>query len=231
MSWESKTDYCGIAATNLLVKSSTENRSGQYLEKLGQDGAIAVTKPFGTENATPSNEYVISGALSLSVQPGKVTTVSQKRYALQSVSVKTGAGIEPTVSASSVQIESTSDGVDAKFEAVSLSLSPEEIAQQVIAGAFTLSGTGCELVETQTDVSCTVSPHTKNGDPVASGVHTAHVTVQVTIGQYGTTVPTLTAGTGWDISSPLTCDDPDADMPTWTATLSKPIAKATASQS
>ena len=36
----------------------------------------------------------------------------------------------------------------------------------------------------------------------------------------------LAAEEGWDVSSPLTCTDPDSDLPEWTAVLSKPLAKS-----
>ena len=61
MSWESKTDYCGFdnstgdnAPSTILVKTSTPNNSGQYLEKHSRDGAYiaAGCKAFG-ERAAP----------------------------------------------------------------------------------------------------------------------------------------------------------------------------------
>ena len=45
--------------------------------------------------------------------------------------------------------------------------------------------------------------------------------VQITIQQTSSTAPTLTAGTDWTITAPLTCSSPDADYPSWTATLSR----------
>ena len=41
MSWDTKTDYCGLAVDGKLqIKSATMNRSGQYLEKLGKNAAV-----------------------------------------------------------------------------------------------------------------------------------------------------------------------------------------------
>ena len=60
MSWELKKDYCGLgggASPVLKVKSANKNASSQFLEKLGQDGAIAFSKLYGDKNASPSNEY------------------------------------------------------------------------------------------------------------------------------------------------------------------------------
>ena len=140
MSWESKTDYCGLSdGTILQIKSSNENRGSQYLEKLGQNGAIAATKLYGTNNASPSCEYTIKKAGNVTVQIGKITTVDNKRYALQQVVYTTGAGQEPTLTATSVQVESTTDGEDRMFEPVTLAVDPEETAQVVLSAA-TVSG-------------------------------------------------------------------------------------------
>lgn len=228
MSWDSKIDYCGLADTGKLqIKASTMNRSGQYLEKLGADGAIAATKSFGVQDS-PSCEYTVLSSFTLTGKKlGAVTEVDGKCYALQSIHYETASGAEPKFSANSVQVE---DGATAggKFDVPGLELSPDEVAA-ILLSAFTLTGTGCELTKCAADVSCTVGTHKVNGVTVASGSHSAHVQISVTIGQYGDVEPTLTAAEGWDVSSPLTCSDPDSDFPEWTATLSKPIAKATGS--
>ena len=231
MSWESKKDYCGLGGEILKVKSANKNASSQFLEKLGQDGAIAFSKLYGDKNASPSNEYTILKAGTITVQIGKVTTVDGKRYALQSVSVKRTAGGEPTVSATAVRIEDTTDGVDQKFDPVTLHVDPEEVADFPISIGDAIGGNDCEITEVTTDVSGTVSPHTVNGDPVASGVHSGKVEVSVTVGQYGDAAPTAAAkGGDFEKSQELTVVDPDSDMPIWTVKYMKPIAKATSSK-
>lgn len=232
MSWETKTDYCGLAVANkIVIKSSTMNRSGQYLEKPGKSGAIVATKAFGTLDA-PSCEYAIQAAHSFTagaIKIGQITTVDGKRYALQSLHYENGAGIEPVFSATAQQIESTSDGTTRTMDVPAFSISPDEAAEMVMSAA-TVGGTGCELTKVTLDVSANVNNHTVKGVPVASDVTQGRATVQVEILQTSSTEPTLTAGTGWDISEPLTCNDPDADLPTWTAKLSKPLAYTQASQ-
>ena len=231
MSWESKPDYCGLGGLVLKVKSANKNASSQFLEKLGQDGAIAATKLYGDKNASPSNEYTILKAGTISVQIGKVTTVDGKRYALASVVVKKTAGGEPTVSATAVRIEDTTDGEDQKFEAVTLNVDPEETAEFAI-GTNPVSGDDCEVTEVTTTVSGTVSPHTVNGDPVASGVHSGKVEVDVTVGQYGEDTPEFAddMGTGFDKSAIENPDEPDSDLPSWTVKYEKPLAKASSTQ-
>jgi len=231
MSWESKTDYCGLAINGkLIVKSSNENRSGQYLEKTGANGAICATKAFGTANASPSNEYAVIDDISFTagqISLGAVTTQNQKKYMLQSVSVSTGSATEPTFSATCVQVE---DGATTgnRFQVPAFDLSADDIAQ-ILFAAFTLGGSGCELTQCNAEISCTVGLHTVNGDPKASDPHTAHLQVTATILQADTAAPTVTPGSGWDVSSPLSCDDPDADLPTWSVTLTKPLTKTAGS--
>lgn len=229
MSWESKTDYCGLAsggnATYIQIKGANENRSSQYLKKLGQEGEIVATKLYGTHNASPSCEYTIKKAGNITVQIGKVTTIDGNRYALQQVVLTTAAGSEPTLTATSVQIESTTDGEDRMFEAVTLAVNPEETAQVVLSAA-TVSGTSCEITGSTCTISGTVSPHTVNGDPVASGVHSGEVEVDLTVGQYGDTAPTFAAGTNFELSQSATVNDPDSDMPEWTAKFTKPLELA-----
>lgn len=226
MSWETKQDYCGLAAEGKLqIKSATMNRSGQYLEKLGRNAAIAATKAFGV-NDSPNCEYIIESAHKLTgVKLGKIVTADGKKYALQSVKYETGAGTEPKLTAVSREVEASAD--DSKcnhFLVPDIELSPEEVAE-IIAGAFSLEGDGCELTKCSAEASCTVSPHTVNGVPVASDVHSGHIQVSVTVGQYGEDAPVLKVADGWDVSSPLTCTDPDSDLPEWTATLSNPLSK------
>jgi hypothetical protein len=226
MSWESKTDYCGLAVANkVVIKSSTMNRSGQYLEKTGASGAIVATKPYGTLDA-PSCEYAIKAANSFAagaIKLGAVTTVDNKRYALQSVHYECGAAQEPVFSGTAQEIEATTDGTQRTFDVPAFDISPDEIAA-IIMSAATLGGAGCELTKATMDASATVNNHTVNGVPVASGVSQGKVTVALEILQTSTTAPTVTAASGWDVSSPLSCNDPDSDLPTWTVTLSKPLA-------
>ena len=226
MSWESKKDFCGLAsggnATYIQIKGSNENRSSQYLEKLGQEGEIVATKLYGTNNASPSCEYTIKKAGDIAVQIGKVMTVDGKRYALQQVVYTSAAGSEPTLTATAVQIESTTDGEDREFEEVTLHVDPEETAQVTLSAA-TVSGTSCEITGATTPISGTVSPHAVNGDPVSAGVHSGKAEVELTVGQYGDTEPTFTAGTGFELSQSATVNDPDSDMPEWTAKFTKPL--------
>ena len=231
MSWETKTDYCGLENANTLkCKGSNMNAGGEYLEKAGQSGAICATKPYGA-NGSPSCEYSILKPGTLTgVKLGAVTTVDGKRYALESFTYSTGADEEPSFSAQARLIETTSDTTQRTFDVPALDISPDEAAAMAWSAA-TLGGNGCELVKCEAVAESSVKVHTVNSTPVASDCTKGRLRVSLTILQTSTTAPTVTPGTDWDMSSPLTCDDLDADMPTWTCALSKPLAYTTNSNS
>lgn len=92
-------------------------------------------------------------------------------------------------------------------------------------GAFAYTGTGCFLTEASYTVQATIGKATVDGDPVASDVTEGMIEASVTITQTGSTEPTLSAGTDWQITSPLACTNPDANYPTWAATLTKYLEK------
>ncbi len=200
MSWETKTDYAGLAVTGkLIAKASNLNKSGQYIEKHGHNGDYVEDKAFGLRSA-PTTEYVVADDVSLaSVALGTVTTVDGKKYALESISISTGADQEPTVSATSAEVAS-GGATRNTFAVPTIALSPDQIAQEPIASAFTLSGASCELTGCSVEVSCKVGTNDKNGDPQAHDVTNGHVVINLTISQYGSTVPTVTPGSGWKVS-------------------------------
>ena len=252
MSWESKQDYCGLAidtdGTNgqgadhsLPVKSATEGRQCQYLEKHGKNGDYKATKVFG-DRASPSNAYTVAGEVEITGKAlGTVNTVDAKKYALESIKWSTGADAEPMFDATAQQV-----AVDAAtrntFRIPDFKISPDHVAQIPAfkwdddgdyEPAFSLpAGTtqspknvGVELTQVSGEISCSVKTNDKNGSPQAHDVTNGHIVLQITLGQYGEQKPELSTGDGWDVSGALTCDDPDSDMPTWTATLTRPLEK------
>ncbi len=139
MSWDKKEDYCGLAVEDKLIcKASNQNRGLQTLEKNGRLGQIAATRYFADVGA-PSCDYTVASALEFKdLRLGAVTAVDGRNYALQSISVKTSAGAEPTFSATSQQVEDTAAKATANTFAVpEFSLSPDEVAQ-FLFNAFTL---------------------------------------------------------------------------------------------
>lgn len=239
MSWESKTDYCGLAVANkLLAKSANPNTTAQYLEKHGANGDYKATKVFGQRDA-PANTYTIADDVTITGKAlGTVTTVDTKKYALESIKWSTGSDQEPTFDAAAKEVAGATHNT---FAIPEFSISPDQVAQipsfkfpvsgggqATSVAAFSISGTNCELTACGGEISCSVKTNDKNGLPQAHDVTNGHIVLNITIGQYGDTPPTITPGTGWDVSSPLNCDDPDSDTPTWTATLTHPLTKTMA---
>ena len=234
MSWETKLDYCSLAVEGkLLVKNSSEGKTCQYLEKTGRLGAYAATRVFG-ERATPSNSYTVADSVTVQGKAlGSVASVNGKKFALQSIKWSTGSDQEPTFEGSAAQVGDAA-ATRNTFEVPEFCISPDQVAQIPefkFAGetecqpAFTLAGGGCELTACGGEIACKVGTNDKNGYPYAHDVTTGKITLNVTIGQYGESAPELVPADGWDMSSPLTSDDPDSDMPTWTCTLSRPLVK------
>ena len=242
MSWEAKQDYCGLAIANSLsVKSANEGRTAQYLEKHGRLGDYKATKVFGNR-ASPTNSYTVEAEATITGKNlGDVTTVEQKKYMLHSIRFTTGADAEPTFEGSSAQVE---DGAELRnyFEVPAFKISPDHVAQipafkwsddGEFVPAFSLpegtqqtpTNVGVELTQVSGEISASPKTNDRNGDPKAHDVTNGHVVLQLTLGQYGVQPPTITPGDGWDMSAPTTVDDPDSDMPTWTCTLSRPLAK------
>ena len=246
MSWEAKQDYCGLAIANALtVKSATEGRTAQYLEKHGANGDYKATKVFGNR-ASPTNAYTVEAEATVTGKKlGGITTVDSKKFMLTGVKFSTGADAEPTVEGSAMEVESAA-AVRNYFDIPEFKISPDHVAQipsfkfpvpqgqtAEFVPAFSLpAGTqqaptnvGVELTQVSCEISCSGKTNDKNGDPKAHDVTNGHIVIQLTLGQYGEQVPTITPGDGWDMSAPNTVDDPDSDMPTWTCTLSRPLEK------
>lgn len=243
MSWENKQDYCECEIEGkLLVKTANLNRQGQYLEKHGALGSYKAKKAFG-ETANPANTYTIEAKFAFEDgKLGNVQTVDGKCYALETVKWSTGADQEPTFEATAHQVE---DGAQTTnyFAIPEFELSPDHIAQipafkfgdADAVPAFSLpAGTqqepknvGCELTKCDGEVSCSVKTNDKNGYPYAHDVTNGHIVLQITIGQYGEQTPEITPAAGWEISSPLTVDDPDSDMPTWSGSLTYSLLEKT----
>lgn len=95
----------------------------------------------------------------------------------------------------------------------------------MLFSAFTYGGTGCFLTDASYTLQASIGKATVNGEPVASDVTEGMIEASVTFTQTGAAEPTLSAGTDWQITSPLACTNPDANYPTWSATLTKYLQK------
>lgn len=102
MAFAAKVDLVGIATTGLSLRSNGQNATNSVLQIPGADGSILGDEVYGHVKA-PNCEYAITGNLTLAnIELGKCYSTP---YALNNVHVTTGAGQEPTVTATAVQIE------------------------------------------------------------------------------------------------------------------------------
>ena len=221
MSLAVATDYFGLVDSALVLVSSTENRSAQNVEALDQRGDIISRDIFG-EAFAPSCEYKLAADLSKAISLGTVSTVGTEKVVLNKLSIKTSAGAEPQISASGESIQDA--GTASSTVALGTVTCSVRHKAQILGSAFTLSGTGCALNECSIDFEATISKATKAGEVLAHDVHGGKATVTATIIQSGATKPTITAGTDWDITSPLTESDPDSNVASWSVTLTKSFA-------
>ena len=224
MSFIAKTDYFSLADTALACVASNDGASASVAEAKGENGEIVASTMYG-ETKSPSCDYVIKAAWTKAANAVKLGTVfgTVVKIMLGSITINTQAGSAPTVSASGEQVEaSATTGCTFPLPAISV---PKSHHAHILFAAFQLGGTGCHLNAANYVASATITKATKDGDCVASDVIEGKIVVSITIVQTGSAEPTLTAGTGFDVTSPLSCSNPDADYPTWTATLTKYLAK------
>ena len=226
MAFIAKPDYFGLSTADdtkdsLSLKSSSLNKSASVAEATDEKGDVVAEEVFGEQSA-PSVTYELKDDLDLSdILLGAVKTVDGKPYALSSVSFNTAPAGVPEVQCSGEQVETDATTENSTtIELPELSLKKWHDAQ-ILGSAFTLGGTGCYLNGCNYTARCDVTKATVDGTIVAHDVQNGRIEVQATIVQTGSTAPTVTAGQGWVITSPLTTDNPDEDYPTWTVTLTK----------
>jgi len=232
MAFKTKTDYFGLAGTTgVEIVADNENKSAQTAEAMGSDGSVVASEVFG-EQIAPSCDYKISAAVTVQADTwklGAVTTTGGKTVALNNISISTSAGSETTMSASGEQVAdgATPAACQSLYPLPALNLPPCHRAK-ILFGAFELSGTGCHLSSANYTASCDITKATKEGNPIAHDVSNGRIECQVEIVQTGSDAPTIAPGTGWKVASPLTITNPDADYPTYAATLVKYLAKPSA---
>ena len=235
MAFATKTDPFGIVGSAGILEcvSVTDNNTASVAEAHDENGSFVAHEVFG-EQIAPSAEYKVKKSGDIEdVKLGAVTTYDSKRVVLTNLTVNTSAGGETTVSASGEQVEASSDGTcPAQFELPDIPVGVCHHAK-VLFSAFSLSGTGCYLQSANYTFACSVGKATKDGVPIAHGVYEAYAEAQVEIIQTGSADPTITVpqNSNWFISSPLSKTNPDADYPTWSATLRMHLEKDAESQS
>lgn len=216
-----KTDFVGLATTGLELRDNGLGKSATFLEKTGANGAYVAAELFGAV-AAPTCDYAITGSLSAFTKNlGQVYSSTTEKYALQSITINTSAGGEPTVSASAVQIEDGASRTVCVFATPSVSLSPAYHALDFGAFSYTESST-LALQSSTLTAEATINTSTINGEPKASDATAGKATVSATFwNNSDTTAPSVTEGSGWTQSAPFTCTGADGDFFTWTVSYTK----------
>lgn len=227
MAFPTKPDYFGLGANAALsLKNSTLNKSASTAEAQNEIGDTVAMEVFGEQSAPSVTYELIADLLLSAIKLGAVTTVDSKPFVLASVSWNTAPGTVPELQCSGEQVETGATTANSTTIALpELSLKRWHDAQ-ILGEAFALTGAGCYVNGCNYTASADVSKATVDGEIVAHDIQNGRIEVSVTIVQTGSTAPTLTAGTGWEIVSPLTVDNPDEDFPTWTATLRMNLTSA-----
>lgn len=233
MSFIAKTDPFSLSGAGkfLALVSVTDGKSASVAEARNENGDVVATTMYGVQYS-PAYEYRVAGSGNVAIPSlGSVVTTTMAdgtsvKLVVTGWALNTAAGSENTFS---LNAESVPSGVTAICPYVcdcgTVAVGPCMHAKSLFS-AFTLGGTGCHLQSANYAGACDLGRATKDGDTIACGITNGRITASVTIIQTGSTVPTLTAGTGWEVTSPLSCTNPDADYPTWTATLVKYLAAA-----
>lgn len=221
MAFLAKTDYFGLSGDALVCTASNDGASASVAEAKGADGSVVAHEVYG-EALAPSCDYLLKAdwsAAAGAVGLGAVSSQGGKKIALGSVAISTSAGAAPTVAASGEQVEDGASG-GCVYEVPAFSL-PKTHHAHVLFGAFELSGEGCHLTAANYTASAGITKATKEGAVLAHDVGEGKIEVAATVVQTGTAAPQLAAGEGWSVTSPLAMTNPDADYPTYSATLTR----------
>ena len=223
----SKTDPFSISGSGkpLALASVSDGKSASVAEAKDDKGDVAAYHVYGT-NYSPEYEFKVkaAGTVTLPSLGTPVSATLQTGDTVQvipnSISIATSAGGETTVNISCDSAPSGAVGCAYVYQAMTVALGVCQHAK-VLFSAFTVGGTGAYMQSANYTISCSVGKATVDGETVAFGVSEGKIEAAVEIVQTGSAEPTLTPGTDWVVTAPLACSNPDADYPTWTATLTK----------
>lgn len=214
-------DYYNLDASPLKLKSSSENKTSQTKEAQNARGDNIARDVYG-ERAAPTCEFEVIAAGNITPVLGSVNTENSVVYMLTGGTITTKYNTPPAVSVAGTSLQAGAT-VSSTVTVGPIPISVFHKAQ-VLDSAFVLGGAGCELNECTLEFGSRPSFAEVNGVIVAHDIAADKITVKITVVQtVAGTPPTLTAGTGYAITKPLTTDNPDADYPRWTAELVKDL--------
>jgi len=218
-------EYFGQGSSTVIgLKSSTENRDYAVKLTAPDERGDIVARDVAGERISPSGVYNVIAGGDLSLVLGSVKTVGTDVVVLLGCDISTSAASAPEVTLSGESIQ-TGGTASSTVTLPAITLSPRHKAQ-ILAGAFTLTGTGCSLTSCSLSVRANITRATVAGDTVTHDVSGADIVVSGTVQQTGATAPTIAAGEGWTMTTPESKDNPDEGYIEWTFECSKAAASA-----
>ena len=216
-------EYFGQGSSAVIgLKSSTENRD--YAVKVTATDARGdiVVRDLAGERISPSAVYNVKAGGDLYLVLGSVNKVGTDVVVLLGCDISTSAASAPEVTLSGESIQ-TGGTASSTVELPAIALSPRHKAQ-ILAGAFTLTGTDCNLTSCSLSARANITRATKSGDTVAHDVSGTEIVVSGTVQQTGATAPTIAAGAGWELTTPKSKANPDEGYIEWTFEATKAAA-------
>ena len=213
-------EYFGQGTSTVIgLKSSTEGRDYAVKVTATDERGDIVARDLSGERISPSAVYNVIAAGDLSLVLGSVNTVDPDVVVLLGCDISTSAASAPEVTLSGESIQ-TGGKASSTVTLPAITLSPRHKAQ-ILAGAFTLAGAGCNLTSCSLSARANITRATKSGDTVAHDVSGAEIVVSGTVQQTGATAPTIEAGSGWELTTPKSKANPDEGYIEWTFEVTK----------
>jgi len=216
-------EYFGQGTSTVIgLKSSTEGRDYAVKQTATDARGDIVARDLAGERISPIGVYNVEAGGDLSLVLGSVNTVGTDVVVLLGCDISTSAASAPEVTLSGESIQ-TGGTASSTVTLPAIALSPRHKAQ-ILAGAFTLTGTGCNLTSCSLSARANITRATVSGNTVAHDVSGAEIVVSGTVQQTGATAPTIGAGAGWDLTTPESKANPDEGYIEWTFEATKAAA-------
>ena len=213
-------EYFGQELSTVIgLKSSTENRDYAVKQTATDERGDIVARDLAGERISPSAVYNVKAAGELSLVLGSVNTVETMAVVLLGCEISTGAASAPEVTLSGESIQ-TGGTASSTVTLPAITLSPRHKAQ-ILAGAFTLTGTGCNLTSCSLSARANITRATVSGDTVTHDVSGTEIVVSGTVQQTDDTKPTIAAANGWELTTPKSRENPDEGYIEWTFEATK----------
>ena len=216
-------EYFGQGSSTVIgLKSSTEGRDYAVKLTATDERGDIVARDLAGERISPSGVYNVIAGGDLSLVLGSVNTVGTDVVVLLGCDISTSAAAAPEVTLSGESIQ-TGGTASSTVTLPAITLSPRHKAQ-ILAGAFTLAGAGCNLTSCSLSARANITRATVSGDTVTHDVSGTEIVVSGTVQQTGATAPTIEAGVGWDLTTPESKANPDEGYIEWTFEATKAAA-------